>query len=296
MRRATILILSVIVSFIFSSVPRGEDTGTDTLLLKVMTINLRHNKDFWEERFPLVADEIVRLKPDIIGLQEVAIGIDQSKHLRDLIREKSAAAGEPLTYYKYEQLKTGEYYFYGEGIGILSRFPMLKTDFADLENGRPVVLARIKIADNLTVDMYNTHLHHMGGDEVRLPQAEKITQLMKSRDSGHLTFLTGDMNSSPDSKTIKHFLEAGFTDSFMAAPEEARTKNPNTSPVILSKTPFPQSHVNRIDFVFVKPAAEGGPAARPVSSEVCFQNHAPNGLYPSDHLGVMTTFEISLNR
>lgn len=35
-------------------------------ILKVITINLRHNLNFWEERFPLIADEIVRLKLDLL--------------------------------------------------------------------------------------------------------------------------------------------------------------------------------------------------------------------------------------
>ncbi|MFC1474939.1 endonuclease/exonuclease/phosphatase family protein [bacterium] len=284
-----------ILAFTCSCISAEGNEGEDKFVLKVMTINVRHNSDFWEERFPLLADEIVRLRPDIIGLQEVEIGVKQSKVLRNLIKEKSAEAGKPLKYFKYEHLKTGSDMMSGEGIAIFSRYPILKKGFTDLKNGRPVLFSRVGISKSLIVDMYNTHLHHRGGDEeVRLPQAEIMTAFIESHDAGYITFLTGDMNSQPGSKTIAHLKNFGFTDSFIATPEDARSKNENTAPVYMSKTPVPQKQISRIDYVFVKPA-EGGPAIHPVASEVCFLNHAENGLYPSDHLGVMTTFELSFD-
>src|SRR6187401_1175997 len=59
--------------------------GSTTARLKVMTINLRNKENEWERRFELIADEIDRLDPDIIGLQEVEIAKDQSDRLNDLL-------------------------------------------------------------------------------------------------------------------------------------------------------------------------------------------------------------------
>lgn len=267
----------------------GPDGGARKITLKVMTINIRHNKDYWEERFPLIADEIVRLKPDLIGLQEVHISSNQSKILIQLINERT---GGESKYEFYEHLKTGGDMMYGEGIAVFSRFPIEKTKTLDLDNGRVVIAARIRVNDDLSVDFYNTHLHHQGGDEVRLPQAVKITGLESKLNRGMITFLTGDMNAHDDSLTIKEYTDKGFIDTFESLYGEDTKEIGNTSPVIMTLKPLPQDFRNRIDYVFVKiPEAWQGRVAA-TESVVCFKNHDERGLYPSDHLGVMTTFEI----
>ena len=59
-----------------------------------------------------------------------------------------------------------------------------------------------------------------------------------------------------------------------------------TSPIKLVEGAV-QAPKNRIDFVFAK-----GAGIAPTTSEVRFKNHDAKGFYPSDHLGVMTTFVI----
>ncbi len=263
------------------------------LTLKVMTINLRHHADWWEDRFPLIADEIVRLNPDIIGLQEVSIGMDQSAVLLSLVKQKSGGE-QGKTYNKYERLKTGFEAVSGEGISIYSRYPIVEKDFADLKNGRVVLFTRINVADGLDVDMYNTHLHHIGGDETRLPQAKKIVAFEKRNSVGNIVFLTGDMNAKPESETIATYLQAGFEDTYVLAHGETAEDTGKTSPIRLEKgrDSADQTPKSRIDYVFVKPSKDRS-AAKTIDSVVCFRNHNDEGLYPSDHLGVMTTFLIS---
>lgn len=249
--------------------------------LKIVTINLRHDVDQWERRFPLIADEIARLKPDIIGLQEVEIFDHQATKLRDLIKARGG-----FNYRVYDHLKTGLALFSGEGIGILSRFPMEKTGHIDLGEGRLTVWARVRVATDLTVDFYNTHLHSQGGDEVRLPQAQKTTAWIAKQNAGHPIVLTGDMNAGETSATIKHFVTSGLVDSFKAV-HGANTKTLGpTSPIKLAEGAI-QAPKNRIDFVFAK-----GAGIMPTASEVRFKNADAKGFYPSDHLGVATTFVV----
>jgi len=283
-----LVFISIAFPGVYADAVENETEQENSVVLKVMSINLRHNSDYWEERFPLIADEIVRLAPDLIGMQEVEIGINQSRVLKRLISEKSGGA---LDYELYEHLKTGGSFISGEGVSIFSRYPILKSDFADLEYGRPVLIARVKISGDLGVDLYNTHLHHRGGDEVRLPQAEKIAAFIEKRDAGLITFLTGDLNSRPGSETISFIQSLGFIDSFRAVHPDEKSVPGFTSPVILSKDNAIQNPVHRIDYVYFKP----GTAGRKITvldSVVCFKNHNEEGLYPSDHLGVMSTFEI----
>ena len=185
--------------------------GKKSAILKVVTINLRHNVDWWQDRFPLAAEEIVRLRPDIIGIQEMAIGFNQSKELIKLINQKAGEA--KINYSVYEHLKTGNYMLSGEGISIFSRFPIKEKAFTELGNGRIALFTRIEALPELTVDFYNTHLHNEGGDEARLPQMRKILEFINSRGGANPVIFTGDMNATEHSKTIglltgeNHFID-----------------------------------------------------------------------------------------
>lgn len=286
---ATALFALCFATAAFAQETPAPESGQKSITFKVMTINIRHSKDFWEERFPLIADEIVRLKPDIIGLQEVQIDIKQSKTLLKLIEELSGA--DSLKYEKYEHLKTGYEMHGGEGVAIFSRYPIIKKSFADLKHGRPVVFSRIAVADGLTIDFYNTHLHN-AGPEVTFPQAQKLVEFEKKNDAGFITFLTGDMNSYDDYPSVRHFVENGFVDTYYAVHGEETPILGNTCPVIMSKENVQQNFEKRIDFVFMKTPPGTEAQVKIVESDVYFKNLDERGLYPSDHLGVMTTFEI----
>lgn len=281
--------------FVSTSARALEESGSGiekrTTTLKVMTINIRHNKDYWEERFPMIADEIVRLEPDLIGLQEVLIGIGQSRTLLGMINDR-VDEEKDLSYTFYEKLKTGFQAINGEGIAIFSRYPIEKKSSRDINEGRIVLLTRVKISEDLSVDMYNTHLHNHGGDEVRALQAQKIVGMADKLDSGLLTFLTGDMNSRADSNAIKIIEDAGFIDSYETLHgAEYTQEHGSTSPVNMTKGDFTQDFRNRIDFVFHR-LPESGLKVKTLDSVVCFNQPNAEALYPSDHLGVMTTYEI----
>ncbi len=250
--------------------------------ISVVSLNLRHDVDFWEERFDLIADEIVRLDPDVIGLQEIEIGAEQSEALT----ERIAARGGP-EYEVFEVLKFGLQGLSGEGVGVFSRYPILESDSVDLGNGRPGVFVRLSVAPGVRVEIYDTHLHNEGGDAVRRPQMEAMIAFAAEHDQGAPRFFTGDMNADPESATIAAAIEGGWKDSFAEA-------NPGavgaTSGIRLRKDdPTPQRAERRIDYVFYEPQ-EG---VRVKSSTVTFDRPRADGLYPSDHLGVLSVFEIT---
>lgn len=267
----------------------GGGGGKKSAILKVMTINLRHNVDWWEDRFPLAAEEIVRLRPDIIGIQEMAIGVNQSKALIKLIKEKAGEA--KINYSVYEHLKTGNYMLSGEGISIFSRFPIKEKAFTELGNGRVGLFTRIEVLPELTVDFYNTHLHNEGGDDVRLPQMQKILDFINSKSGANPVIFTGDMNAADTSKTIGALTgENHFIDTYKSFHKGKIGADGLTSGIDLSRTPVKQAPKNRIDYIFMRVPEKN--EMKVIGSEVCFRNHAPDGLYPSDHLGVVSTFEI----
>jgi endonuclease/exonuclease/phosphatase family metal-dependent hydrolase len=247
--------------------------------LKVMTINIRHDSDEPERRLPLIADEIVRLEPDVIGLQEIEIAVEQSATLLGLIADR----GGP-TYQVYEHLKWDAGVVTGEGIGIFSRLPILEMDVKDLQEGfRIAVWTRVQVEPGYALDLYNTHLEANGEDLNRLLQARLAMEFMEETGEDGPKFLTGDMNATPDSMTIMAYgSEGGLTDSFLAVHGAQTETIGNTSPIVLMEGAV-QNPVRRIDYIFAR-------GATPTDSIVCFENADAAGFYPSDHLGVMTTF------
>lgn len=269
----------------------GGVTPSRTVRVKVMTANLRHDSDDWKRRFPLIADEIVRLDPDIIGLQEIEIADDQADYLNDLIAKRGHAK-----YELHQRRKPGiRGFFTGEGVGIMSRWEITEKSHEDLPEMRTAVRTRVKHPSGKFIDLANTHLHAGGaeeGDAIRAEQAKQIVGLVDREDDCWPTFITGDMNANDTSEAMKRFFNAGFVDSFKKV-HGANTPNVgNTSSVKLEEGAFTQNPRRRIDFVLGRSA--GARSLKPVESVVCFKNHDAKGFYPSDHFGVMTTYEVKL--
>jgi beta-glucosidase len=268
----------------------GDDPAPLETHLDVVTINLRHDVDEWERRFDLIADEIVRLDPDLVGLQEIEITeVDQTSALRSRIAERGGA-----DYEFYEELKIWPYgALTGEGVGILSRFPIAETGLKDLiDGGRVAVWARVEVEEGYQVDMFNTHLEteastEMTADEVRTAQAGLVLDLMASAEGEHPQILTGDMNTTDETEAYDVYVSGGLSDSFRAVHGDETDTIGATSPIVLMEGAEQDPH-NRIDFIF----ASDGESVTATDSVVCFQNHDQAGFYPSDHLGVMTSFDL----
>lgn len=265
--------------------------ATRAARVKVMTVNLRHDADEWQRRFELIADEIVRLDPDLVGMQEVEIGRDQADALNDRLARRGHAR-----YHVYDKRKSGiAGFFSGEGIAIMSRWPIVERHHEDTGAMRVSILARVAHPSGGALDLVDTHLDHLGGeagDARRLDQMRQTIDLADRHDGCHPTFLVGDMNATETSPAMKHAFASGFVDSYRAVHQGATAPGGNTAMVVLREGAFEQTPKRRIDFVLGRSA--GRRTVVPVSSTVCFENHDAAGFYPSDHLGVMTTYDVKM--
>lgn len=266
-------------------------SASRTVRVKVMTVNLRHDSDDWKRRFPLIADEIVRLDPDVIGIQEIEIADDQADYLNDLISRRGHAK-----YQIHQRRKPGiRGFFTGEGVGIMSRWEITEKTHEDLPEMRTAVRTRVKHPSGKFIDLANTHLHAGGGaegDAIRAEQAKQVVGLVDRDDDCWPTFIAGDMNANESSEALGRFRNAGFVDSFKKV-HGANTPNiGNTSTVVLADGAFTQNPKRRIDFVLGRSA--GARSLTPIASVVAFKNHDAKGFYPSDHFGVMTTYDVKL--
>ncbi|MBX3196990.1 MAG: endonuclease/exonuclease/phosphatase family protein [Labilithrix sp.] len=275
-------------------VSTGRCVGTrakTTAMVRVMTVNLRHDSDQWQRRFELIADEIARLDPDVIGLQEIEIADDQANRLNALLAKRGHAK-----YHVFAKRKSGvRGFFTGEGVGVMSRWPIVEKHHEDTGEMRISVLARVKHPSGGFIDVANTHLDHRGGadgDARRDDQARQTVDLVDRHDDCWPAVLTGDMNATESSPALVRFKNAGFVDSYRDVHGADAARTGNTSSVALRDGAFTQNPKKRIDFVLGRSA--GRRTVTAVDSLVCFKNHDAKGFYPSDHFGVMTTSAMRL--
>lgn len=265
-------------------------TATRTERIKVLTINLRHDADQWERRFELIADELARLDPDLVGMQEVKIRRSQAARLNALLERRGHAP-----YEVHQELKAGFEYAGGEGVAVMSRWPIALREERALRSGRIAVLARVRHPSGGELDIVSTHLspgQSPRDEDLRQAQVRGTVALADEHLSCNPTFVAGDMNAREWQPPLQAFFRSGFVDSHRAVHGVATEPGGFTAILRLRDGAFAQTPRSRIDFVLARGA--GARTATPVESVVCFKNHDDRGFYPSDHFGVMTTFEVRL--
>lgn len=55
--------------------------------MKILTLNLRHNQDRWEDRLPLIIDALHTEQADVVSVQEVWLGFQQAHLIADKLND-----------------------------------------------------------------------------------------------------------------------------------------------------------------------------------------------------------------
>lgn len=238
--------------------------------IKIVTLNLRHNADHWEARFPLVVDLLRDEMPDIIALQEVFFPVDQAGFIKRALT---------LPYRIHTASKTGEHPV--EGIALLSRLPVHNHEIIALP-GADRIAQRLHIEKNgRNFYVANTHLHHrpIDSETIRLPQMQTILEWMTGTDTPFV--LCGDFNALPESSTTqaaKARLDSVY--------EQVHGHEPDrTFPSPMRQDAYPGVAIT-LDYIFYTPESMRATAARVIGDQPA--RHDPT-LYPSDHYGLSTT-------
>lgn len=265
--------------------PLHQDKEEVTSQIRVLSYNIRYNNpddgiNAWPNRSDSVSDIIgVRVKPDIVGLQEVLK--DQLDDLEERLpayasvgqgRDDGKDAGEfsPIFYRpdKFELIENDMFW--------LSETPDVPGSKSwDAAITRIVTWALfLEKETNQKFYVYNTHFDHRG-EHARLMSARMLVSRIVEIEEDIPVIVTGDMNVQESSEVY-----SVFTEKSVLLDARYVSKNGHQGPTTTSNNweelRPPES---RIDYIFVRSVSN-------VVNHVILDDRY-DGRFPSDHLPVM---------
>ena len=208
MEKASVLLLSILLSFITISSKIPEKTGNyKNEKMKVMSYNIHIASppsvlpEFSLTDLKAVAAVINKEKPDLIALQEVDAYTVRSGKTSHQAKELAEMTGMYYHFAKAIDRSEGDY-----GVAILSRKPILdsatyKLPVTEGSTGETRALGVITVdALGQKLVFMSVHLDHRS-DKDRQFQAEEILRVTKKYDK-YPIILCGDFNSNPDNNVF----------------------------------------------------------------------------------------------
>lgn len=253
--------------------------------IRVATLNLRNRQDRWLQRRKLVVAELLDSTPDLVSLQEISLLIGQGRWLRNQINSRLTGSSKQ----PYHLVQKGKQHYYRgflEGIGILSKLPILSHDSIDLGYGGRVALrVNVELPSRHTLDFVTTHLHHVAEDiQAREEQVMKLIGWLNERNPVPLQVIAGDFNEIPTGLAIQRMKQK-----YRSAYEEVWGHDPlATFPTALVS--LDQPWAGCLDYIFVSTALD-----EVLEANIFCSKPAPDDptLYPSDHVGLLATIKIN---
>lgn len=234
-------------------------------IVKVLSFNILHGAttrgDFDLDR---IAQVIKDTDPDLVALQEVDFLTNRARKY-DLVTELGWRTKMAPLFARAMPYDGGEY-----GEGVLSKTSFLSSrnvalPFTPGNEPRSAAEITTVLASGDTISFVGTHLDHLRDETDRISQAQRINEVFSR--NAYPTIMAGDLNATPESKTIR-ILEEIWTASY--------DKN-DPAPT------FPSENPNRkIDYVMFLPANRW----RVVDTQVIADTIA------SDHCAYLVTLEL----
>ncbi len=254
-------------------------TTTSGKQLRVLQWNLHHGGYGTDGRYDpnRVATWMAKMNPDVIMLNEI---------------EKYTGWGnqdQPEVYKKLLQSKTGKTWYYvfaqewgnwssnGKGNLIFSSVPFKHVERYELVHNHDRTIAEGVISwGGRNITLLVTHLDPYSYS-LRLAQATEVTTWAASEPEARI--LTGDMNAWPDQSSIAQYNKY-YYDSWTVA------KSKGTAYAFSGNDG--QTKNGRIDYIFYSRKSSG----LTVKSSQVYDTRDSNGVMPSDHRPVLTTFYV----
>lgn len=234
----------------------GGSNGGAAATVNVVSYNIRHGRGM-DDRVDIARTAAVvrELAPDIVGLQEVDVGVERSGRINEP-EEMGQLLGMKHAFGSFFDYQGGQY-----GMAILSRFPVLRSESIRLPDGNEPRVALAVEIDHPAIGrlmVVNVHFDWVADDGFRFAQATRLTTFL---DSLTIPFiLLGDFNDTPGSRTLALFTQRAF---------EAR--KPADDHLTFSST----KPEKEIDFIFGSPAARWSASSVRVITEPVASDHRP---------------------
>jgi beta-glucosidase len=249
--------------------------------IKVATLNLFNRMGEWGHRAPLVIDQLEELAPDVIGLQEVDLVLDQGMWISRQINKR--LPNQPHYRIKHAT-NTGQRASY-HSIATLSRTEFEEHEILDLMTFERVAQRMVFRCGDRPFAFVNTHLHHpVEAQQERVRQLETLLAWLDRDTRGLPLVIVGDFNAyaAPPEPAVT-MMKARFRSAYETVhgrePEKTWTTPVNT---------HDDSPHGTLDYIFVSrewTVADAG---------LAFDKPSPHNanMYPSDHLGLYAVLSL----
>ncbi len=248
--------------------------------MKILTLNTWQDRGPWRARWELIFRGLKTCDADIVGLQEV-FDMDWARE----IRERS---GYPYL------VVSGEH----SGLIFLSRFKLIEQECLVMKTKSPsedyfrYIFYVLVDAGGKKIALFNTHLSWKADEnEARMKQTLELAEFVQKKGGDLPVVLLGDLNAGPETPSATYLRETlKWCDTFGAK----NLGDPGltwdyTNPY--AKAAGEKMAERRIDYIFIREQA--GIFKKILSSRLVLNEPSVEGVYPSDHFGVMTEFSES---
>jgi endonuclease/exonuclease/phosphatase family metal-dependent hydrolase len=171
---------------------------------QMVTMNLHCMLDQWQQRLPLILDEIAKQSPDVISFQEVCTNPLSGESQIDFIKNYLATKNYPIqsSEIQYTHPAWGQY---DEHLLILGKHPAAQNEHGLLP---PSLLQRAYVALKINHTWYiNTHLEYRDVDS-SIRKEQIVFLINRFIDQQHV--IMGDFNSSPKSFEQNGLYQKGY--------------------------------------------------------------------------------------
>jgi endonuclease/exonuclease/phosphatase family metal-dependent hydrolase len=264
--------------------------------LRVLTINVWGDQPPLERRMALLAEGIAALAPDVVGLQEV----QDRPGLPNQAQALAAVVGMNAVFTPAVAFRGGH-----EGLALLSRLPLVAQEarplpHATADEARVVLSAGFDAGAASPVWVHTTHLNYrLHHGQQREDQVMAVEAAVAARPDAVPQIVMGDFNARPDADEIRwmtglHTLggrRVCFQDAWARVhPGEPgwtwAAANPQTRSLAFLQLD------RRLDYIFVTSERRDG-RGRIVDCRIVFDTPGADGVYASDHFGVMADVQIT---
>lgn len=247
------------------------------MALRILTLNTWQDQGPWQARWEVILEGLRDLRPSVVAFQELfdpfwALEVKKRTGFRTLLFPKEHA-----------------------GLALYSDYPVSAWGVETLssssleEYGRYALWAELDILKH-KLFFINTHLSwRLEDGSSRKKQLREILELVRKKSGQTETVVVGDLNAPPDSPEVRGFLNQGkFLDLF-------HKSNPGRAGYTWNNRNDYAANCNhkmpdrRIDQILLR--GSGPFLANFGSCQLVYTKPRANGIWASDHFGVLAGFK-----